>query len=748
MPRPQLLRRRPNIWVDPSSLGEDHPEPPYSTFILFLTRVSAVLLVSALVVLTAGLTRDSEQLIWSSLALAVPAFLYLSLVYALAWSRAALDEMSYGDLDLGEDNRNEPARAKSRFGRWRNARREARGERKTNDVALLWRLAKECRRYWIHMLVVLLISLAATPIFLLSPVPLAIAIDSVLRNLPLPSFLADNLPDFFTSSHTWLLLVAVLLQVIVALLSQVQSLATNVLSTYAGEKMSLDLRARMFGHLQHLSLSFHDTRGPSDSAYRVQYDAPAIQAITIGGFIPIFSSAFTLITAVLVAISIDWQLTLVALAIAPLLFMSSQRFKNQMRPHYTGIKVLESNALGVVHEVLTSLRVVKAFGREDGEQERYVTVSERGIKAKVRLSFAESVFGMIAGMTVSIGAGAVLFVGVRHVQTGVITLGQLLLVMGYTAQLFKPLKTFTKQIGKLQSSLASAERAFEMLDQEPEVIDSPKALPLAQAMGEIEFSDVAFSYSKDQPVLEGVSFHIDPGSTVGIAGRTGAGKSTLLSLMMRFYEPDSGVIKFEGRDIRDYKVVDVRSQFALVLQDPVLFSTTIADNIRYGRPDAGMDEVIAAAVAANAHSFISAAPDGYNTPVGERGMKLSGGERQRVSLARAFLKNASVLILDEPTSSVDIHTEAEIMEAMERLMEGRTTLMIAHRLTTLENCDQIFLVDRGNVRVAEPDILAELMAQIALEIREETEPKITLDPDPAPTPKPKRRKAAPKVKAK
>lgn len=721
MSRPKLLRRHPSVWADPTNLDGDPSEPPYSTFILFLTRLSAVLLVSSLVVLTVGITRGSERLVWSSLALALPAFLYLTLVYAVAWSRAALDEMTYGDLDLGEDNRTEPAGRKTRWGRWRDERRAAQGGRRTNDAALLWRLARECRRYWVHILVLLLISLAATPIFLLSPLPLAIAIDSVLKDAPLPALLGDNLPGFFTSSQTWLLVVAVLLQVIVALLSQVQSLATNVLSTYTGEKMSLDLRSRMFGHLQRLSLSFHDTKGASDSAYRVQYDAPAIQAIMIGGLIPLFSSAFTLITAVVVATSIDWQLTLVALAVAPLLFMSSQRFKNQMRPHYTGIKALESNALGVVQEVLTSLRVVKAFGREDSEQERYVAVSERGLKAKVRLSFAESIFGMIAAITVSIGAGAVLFVGVRHVQTGVISLGQLLLVMGYTAQLFKPLRTFTKQIGRLQSSFASAERAFEMLDQAPEVVDSSQALPLGHAIGEIEFSDVTFSYDEGQPVLENVSFHVDPGATVGIAGRTGSGKSTLLSLMMRFYEPDSGVVKFEGRDVRDFKVADVRSQFALVLQDPVLFSTTIADNIRYGRPDASMEEVVAAAKAANAHSFISSMPDGYDSLVGERGMKLSGGERQRVSLARAFLKNASVLILDEPTSSVDVHTEAEIMEAMERLMEGRTTLMIAHRLQTLQNCDMILLVDRGCVRVAEPDTLGDLMAEIAMDVVVEPE---------------------------
>ncbi|HEU4480601.1 MAG TPA: ABC transporter ATP-binding protein, partial [Actinomycetota bacterium] len=697
MHRPQLLRRRGNFWSDPWD-GREISEPPYSPFILWLTRVSAFLLVFAVGVMVAGILRDSEKLVWGSLALVVPALMYLLLVYSWAWARAALDEINYGIVAAVEEETAETKTHETRptpkrgalawWQKWRHSRKQP----KTSDRALLWRLAKECRRYWLHLTAVLLVSLAATPIFLLSPLPLKIAVDSVLKDRPLPPMIGENLPGFFTSSGFWLLMVAAILQVTVALMSQIQSLVSNLLSTYAGEKMSLDLRTRMFSHVQRLSLAFHDTKGATDSAYRVQYDSPSIQAMTIGGFVPIITSSVTLVSAFIVALRIDWQLCVVALAAAPLLFMSSQRFKNQMRPHYTGVKELESSALGVAQEVLTSLRVVKAFGREDSESERFAEVSRLGVRAKVRLALAEGVFGMIASTTVSIGAAAVLFLGVRHVQTGVITLGELLMVMGYTAQLFKPLKTFTKQVGRMQNSLASAARAFELLDEEPEATDRPHALPLAHGLGEIAFENVRFSYTDGQPTIEGATFHIDPGSTVGIAGRTGAGKSTLLSLMMRFYEPGSGTIRFDGRDIRDYKLVDLRSQFALVLQEPVLFSTTIAENIRYGRPDATMDEVVAAAVAANAHTFIENIPGGYDSLVGERGMKLSGGERQRISLARAFLKNASVLVLDEPTSSVDVQTEAEIMEALHRLMEGRTTLMIAHRLKTLETCDRILFV--------------------------------------------------------
>jgi ATP-binding cassette subfamily B protein len=729
MGRPELLRRRGNFWADPWKKGEVS-DPPYSAFIMWLTRASVVLIVAATALILAGSIQHNDKLVWGSIALVVPAVMYLILVYAWAWARAALDEISYGDVALEDTSEPNPTRgdkrSRTRVGMWWRVRRDRRPAKTGSDVALLWRLAKECRRYWIHILGVLLISLAATPIFLLTPIPLKIAVDSVLKDLPLPAILQDNLPAFFSSSGFWLLVVATLLQVMISLLSQAQSLVSNLLSTYAGERMSLDLRSRMFRHVQQLPLAFHDTRGATESAYRVQYDSPALQAVMIGGFIPIVASSFTLVAAVIVSTRIDWQLTVAALAVAPLLFMSSRRFKNQMRPHYTGVKVLESRALGVVQEVLTSLRVVKAFGREEGEQRRFEEVSETGLKAKVKLALAEGVFGIIASTAVSIGAAAVLFIGVRHVQTGVITLGELLMVMGYTAQLFKPLRTFTKQIGRLQSSLASTQRVFELLDQRLDVVDRPNSLPLSNAIGEIEFVDISFSYEEGQTLLDKVSFHVDPGSTIGVAGRTGAGKSTLLSLMMRFYEPDSGVIKLEGRDIRDYRIADVRAQFALVLQEPVLFSTTIAENIRYGRPDAGMDEVIAAAEAANVHSFISSTAEGYDSLVGERGMKLSGGERQRISLARAFLKNSSILILDEPTSSVDVHTEAEIMEALHRLMEGRTTLMIAHRLKTLETCERILFVKDGSVTTAEPVELTRLLDQLDLDPSAENGPDETV----------------------
>jgi ATP-binding cassette subfamily B protein len=341
----------------------------------------------------------------------------------------------------------------------------------------------------------------------------------------------------------------------------------------------------------------------------------------------------------------------------------------------------------VVQEVLATFRVVKAFGREDAEHERFVQASDQSVRANVRVSWTDGFLSLLIDAVTAAGTGAVLYIGIRQVQAGALSLGALLVVISYLSRLYDPLKTVTRKVSAIQRALASAQRSFEILDEVPEITDRRNALPLQRARGEIWFESVSFSYDGKHPVLEEVSFAVPRGARVGILGPTGAGKSTLVSLLMRFYDPSAGAIRLDGVDLRDYRVADLRRQFALVLQEPVLFSTTIAENIAYGRPDASDAEVRAAAAQAGAHAFVDGLPDGYDTLVGERGMRLSGGERQRISLARAFLKDAPILILDEPTSSVDIKTEAAIIESMNRLTEGRTSFMIAHRLGTLETCD-------------------------------------------------------------
>ncbi len=322
------------------------------------------------------------------------------------------------------------------------------------------------------------------------------------------------------------------------------------------------------------------------------------------------------------------------------------------------------------------------------------------MRERVRLAVAENGLALLVGLTTAGGTAAILFIGARHVQLGVLTLGELLLIMSYLAQLYGPMRTISRKVASLQNHLASAERAFALLDEHPDVPEKADARPLKRAHGALRFDRVTFAYAPGVDVLSDVSVEIPQGCRVGIVGRTGAGKSTFLHLLTRFFDPVQGHVFLDGVDLRDYRVADLRDQFAIVSQEPVLFSTTIAENVKYARPSAKWREIVSAAKAADAHSFIEALPEGYETAVAERGMRLSGGERQRITLARAFLKDAPILILDEPTSSVDVDTEAGILDTLERLMQGRTTFIVAHRLGTLRNCDLLLHIEEnGHVSV-------------------------------------------------
>jgi ATP-binding cassette subfamily B protein len=578
---------------------------------------------------------------------------------------------------------------------------------------LVPRVLREVTPYSRGIAAIVALDLLATPLLLLSPVPLKIAVDSVLGDRPLPGFLQPFVPDALTRTDLRLLVVVAALQVLIVLGAQLQSLGSYVLHTSVGERLTLGFRARLFRHAQHLSLAYHDQRGPSDALYRIEYDAPSLQYI-VDSAIPLVTSAVMFAATLYVTARIDWPLAVVALAVSPVLFVLSRGYSARMRGQYRRLKELEASELKVVQEVLSAVRVVKAFGREAAEQDRFVERSTAAVRGRVGLSFAEGAFGLGINLTTAAGAAVVLFLGVRNVAGGSLTLGELLIVIGYLAQLYGPLQEVSQKAGDIQGSLAGAERAFELLDEHPEVVERADARPLARAEGGLEFRGVAFSYDGATDVLRDVSVRIEPGAIVGIVGRTGAGKTTLVSLITRFYDPARGAILLDGVDLRDYRLADLRSQFALVLQEPVLFSTSIAENLRYARPDASRSQIVAAAQAAGAHDFIAALPDGYDTLVGERGMRLSGGERQRISLARAFLKDAPILLLDEPTSSVDVETEAQIVAAMRRLMAGRTTLMIAHRLSTLDDCDALLEVADGRVRLVDGEHVAAVAARAEL----------------------------------
>lgn len=558
----------------------------------------------------------------------------------------------------------------------------------------LWLLM---RPYRFHLAGIFLVSLLSSPLALLAPLPLKIVVDSVLGSRPPPPLMTALLPSTVSRSPGALLALAAAFLIAIAVASRLQDVAGALLRTYTAERLVLGFRARLFAHAQRLSLAYHDEQGTADSTYRIQYDAPSLQYITVDGLIPMVTASVTVASMLLVTARIDWHLALVALAISPPLFFLSRAYRPRLRSQAREIKRLESSTLAIVQEVLTAVRVVKAFGQEDRESERFVRESSAGMRARLRLALAEGGFGLLMGILTASGTAAVLLIGVRHVRSGMLTLGDLLLVLGYLAHLYEPLKTMSRKAASLQAHLAGAERALSLLAHGTEVPERTSARRLVRAAGAVTFSRVCFGYGAERQVLHDVSFHVEPGTRLGIAGVTGAGKTTLVNLLARFYDPTAGRILLDGSDLRDYRLADLRNQYAVVLQDTVLFSTTIAENIAYARPGASQRDIVAAAEAANAHEFICRLPDRYQTQVGERGMRLSGGERQRIALARAFLKDAPLLVFDEPTSAVDVRTETAIVEAMERLMRGRTTFLITHRASTLTHCDRVLTIESGRL---------------------------------------------------
>ncbi len=561
------------------------------------------------------------------------------------------------------------------------------------------RILRQARPCWLPLVAIGILSLLSVPLALLLPLPLKVAVDCVLGGRSLPPYLRALLPE--GAAGGTVLAAAGIMLLTIGLLMQLQALASWLLQTYTGERLVLELRARLFWHTQRLSLSDHERRGSSDIGYRIQHDAPAIQFITIQGVLPFVNAACTFAALAWVTARIDWKLAIVALFISPALFLLARTSSRQVHDRWHQVKALDSSAMAVLEEVLCSVRLVKAFGREQREHDRFLLRSSERMRGQVKMATIQASFHALIGVLIAIGTASTLVLGALHARSGVITIGELLIVMSYMTQLYEPLRTVSGKIPELQAWRVSLERAFALLDEVPETDEGSGTRPLVRARGHIEFERVSFAYGAHS-VLRDVSFRIAPGTRVGILGRTGSGKSTLVNLLTRFYDVQSGCVRLDGVDLRQYRLSDLRDQYSIVLQDPVLFSTTVAENIAFANPEASEEAIIAAAKAADAHEFILRLPDGYRTQVGERGARLSGGQRQRISIARAFLKDAPILICDEPTSSVDARTEHAIMAATEQLMRGRTSFLIAHRLSTLRNCDLLLVLGEGSVRVVTP----------------------------------------------
>jgi len=541
------------------------------------------------------------------------------------------------------------------------------------------------------------VSLTAIPLTLITPLPIKIIVDNVLGTRPLPNYLKAIIPSSSQGSTQVLVLVAIGILLVGTILGNAQQLLNVWATNKVGNRITLDMRARLFRQMQRLSILYHDTKGVTDSTYRVQYDAPWLRLLVIDTLPPLATSVFTVVGMIIVTLLLDWELALIALSILPFLLMFTLMYRQRLRAGWKKVKSSESAAMSGAQESLSASRVVKAFGQEERENEQFLSRYTESASAALKVFVEGGVYNLLIGIVMAVGLSAVIYVGIGHVQAGTLTLGGLLIVNYYLTQIYGPLRDIGKRVLDVQQSFAGMDRFLEILDEEPDVQESPNAMRLTRANGQVAFEDVSFSYEQGHQVLQDVSFTLERGSCLGVVGPTGSGKTTVSTLVLRLFDPTRGRITLDGVDLRQYKVTDLRNQFAVVLQDTVLFSTTIAENIRFARPNATFEEIVEAAKAADAHDFITGLPDGYNTQVGERGMKLSGGERQRISIARAFLKNAPILILDEPTSALDINTETSILGGIQSLMKGRTTLMIAHRPSTLRNCDAIVTLANGNV---------------------------------------------------
>jgi ATP-binding cassette subfamily B protein/subfamily B ATP-binding cassette protein MsbA len=562
-------------------------------------------------------------------------------------------------------------------------------------ASLYARLAPYLRPYRVSIVVVLVILVAQVGVGLVEPWSLQILVDNGLRGSPFPGWVYTVMP--FLTNGAAIVVFAVVGAIIVRLFGNALELVGDFFKSRVNSGVTLRFQADLFQHLQRLSLSFHDQTSVGDSLYRLNNDTGFVSTLLWGNFRHLATAGLSLVGMVWIVMRLDWKLALIALSVAPFLYGGVHFYSKYFKEKSKRVKSMEGRSLSVLHEVLSCLRVVKAFGQEEREQLRFEDNAWAALRARLRLSVEQSLFSSGMGLVTKLSRSLVLLIGGLHVLSGQLSIGELLVIMAYVAQIHGPLETIGQTLSDMQLSMASAERVLEILDVEPEIRDRPGAKTLDRAAGMVAFDHVTFAYRPGQPVLQGISFRAEPGEVIAVVGPTGAGKTTLANLIVRFYDPALGRVCLDGHDLRDLTIRTLRDNIALVIQEPILFTGSIRDNIAYGRPDASTAEIEAAAKAANAHDFIAALPMGYDTNPGERGGRLSGGERQRVAIARAFLKNAPVLILDEPTSSVDSRTELVILEALDRLMVGRTTFIIAHRLSTIRRADHILVVEHGRI---------------------------------------------------
>ena len=531
---------------------------------------------------------------------------------------------------------------------------------------------------------------------LLEPWPLKIVLDYLLQSKEQPGWLSGVI-GWMGPDKLAVLNFAVLAVAVIAVVNALSSYLEKYLTTSVGQWVMHDLRRTLYHHIHRLSLAEHDQKRTGDLIGRVTSDIEAVQSFVTSALLGILTNILTLVGIIGVMLYLNWRFTLISLAIAPLLFLVVYFFTRRIKKASRDLRKKQSELVSLVEEVLSSVRVVKAFAREEYEERRFESQSLENVESALAARKIKSKLSPVVEIIVGTGTCLMLGYGARLVLAGELTAGALVVFLLYLGKMYKPMRDLAKMTDTVSSAAVGFERVREVLETEGGVRDLPKAEKAPRFQGKIEFEKVSFGYKADLLILKDVSFQIEPGQIAAFVGPTGSGKSTILSLVARFYDPVSGEVKIDGTNIRKYKMKSLRQQISFVLQETLLFHAPIWENIAYGRPEANRDEIIQAAKLANAHEFIEKMPEGYDTMIGERGVTLSGGQRQRIAIARAIVRDTPILVLDEPTSGLDAASEEAVFEALNKLMEGKTSIVIAHHLATVRRAKIIFVVKDNNI---------------------------------------------------
>lgn len=567
-----------------------------------------------------------------------------------------------------------------------------------SDAKRYRRLLRYAAPYWKGWLLIFVVSILGAAFGLLQPWPMKLLVDHILGKEPMPPALKAVMSVLPGGSSVYGLLAWVVgAGLVIFAINSVVDVVSTIGWIRVGQRMVYDLGRDLFTHIQRRSLLFHTRTPVGDSMSRVTGDSWCVNAV-VDSFILTPVQALALIGGMTAVMwRMDVPLTLLSLGVAPLIAVISVWLGKPIRTAAKRGREVQSRIQAHVQQTLSGIPVVQSFAQEDREHRRFLEYAGQAIQAQQRVTLVSSFYNLGSGFILTAGTAAVLWVGARRVMAGDLTVGGLLVFLAYLTSLQAQFRKLTNIYGNLQKTSASMDRALDVLETPLEVSDAPGAVEIERARGLIEMRDVSFGHQSGRPVLEDISLEVKPGQTMAFVGPTGAGKSTLVSLVPRFFDPWTGAVTLDGRDLRDITVKSLRRQIGIVLQEPFLFRASIADNIAFGRPEASREEIEEAARTANALPFIERLPEGFDTVLGDRGATLSGGERQRLSIARALLRDAPILILDEPTSALDAQTEALLLEAFARLMQGRTTLIIAHRLSTVRDADCIVVIDGGKI---------------------------------------------------